>query len=234
MRAKRRLLNFAGMKSSNITFTHHRQHARVAGILFLLTIALYATGDHFVKTAFKNPEQAINLVFNYRELVLGALLLFANAVCVVIIGITLFPIISSRYPGVAFGYLSTRILEAIIIIIGIIGFLAAFSVCEFREAAQTDLSMYKLATRTQFWAYQLSMLVLGVGSALTCYVLYKSRLLPAALCLWGIAGYLLLVTGCLLECFQIPLGLLFSIPGGLFEVTLGVWLMVKGIDIEKT
>lgn len=220
------------MQSTRLTFAQHRKHARIAGALFLFTIGLYATGDHLIKTAFDNPSAAFNMVQDYHEMVFGALLLFTNALCVTVIGITLFPVISYRSPAMALGYLSTRTLEAIILTIGIIGLLVVISVCETQEALLTHTTISHLARRTQFWSYQLSMIVLGIGSTGACYVLYKTRLLPSFIGLWGMCGYVLLVIGSLLECFAVPAGLILSIPGGLFELTFGVWLIVKGLNTE--
>ncbi len=78
------------------------------------------------------------------------------------------------------------------------------------------------------------MMVLGLSSLLFCYALYRYRLLPRWMALWGLVGYALLGTGAVLEICGMTIGLLLSIPGGLFELVLGIWLLVRGFNGQKT
>jgi hypothetical protein len=53
---------------------------------------------------------------------------------------------------------------------------------------------------------------------------------PRFLAAWGLLGYAVLMTGSIAEIFGLHIGLVFSIPGGLFELVLGVWLIAKGFE----
>jgi hypothetical protein len=53
-------------------------------------------------------------------------------------------------------------------------------------------------------------------------------MVPRTLALWGVVGYAIHLTGAIAEIFGIHVSLLLSIPGGLFEVGFGVWLIAKG------
>ena len=72
------------------------------------------------------------------------------------------------------------------------------------------------------------MATLGVGSILFCWVLLRSRLLPRFLAAWGVAGYAIFALGSVLDLFGYGVGLVMSIPGGLFEVAAGCYLLGKG------
>ena len=76
------------------------------------------------------------------------------------------------------------------------------------------------------------MIVLGMGSLMFCYLLYQSKLIPQFIAAWGFIGYAALLIGAVLELFGLNVGLLYSIPGGLFELTLPVWLFVKGFSLS--
>jgi len=82
-------------------------------------------------------------------------------------------------------------------------------------------------------AYQFAMIVLGFGSVLFCGLLYQYSLIPKPLALWGIIGYFCLLAGAVLELLGYPYGLLFSIPGGLFELFLPFWLFLKGFNLKQ-
>jgi hypothetical protein len=47
---------------------------------------------------------------------------------------------------------------------------------------------------------------------------------------WGIVGYAVLLAGSVLELLghNVVIEIISVIPGGLFEITLSIWLIVKG------
>jgi hypothetical protein len=47
-----------------------------------------------------------------------------------------------------------------------------------------------------------------------------------------LVGYAILMAGTIAEIFGIHIGVMLSIPGGLFEVGLGFWLIIKGFQPE--
>jgi hypothetical protein len=87
-----------------------------------------------------------------------------------------------------------------------------------------------LATNGNFYAYQIAMMVLGIGSLFFCYVLYQAKLIPRFMSAWGFVGYTALAVGAVLELFGFKVGLFYSIPGGLFELALPIWLVIKGFS----
>ena len=76
--------------------------------------------------------------------------------------------------------------------------------------------------------YQVAMLILGVGSVLFCRALLRDQFVPRWLVVWGIVGYALLAVGALLELVGLAVGLVLAVPGGLFEVAVGLILMARG------
>ena len=46
---------------------------------------------------------------------------------------------------------------------------------------------------------------------------------------WGLAGYALLAAGALSALIGHDVSLALSVPGGLFELVFGVWLMARGL-----
>ena len=63
-----------------------------------------------------------------------------------------------------------------------------------------------------------------------CYLFYKTQLLPRLLAIWGMVGYAIILGGSVLEVAGINLNTIHAIPGGLWEVFIGVWLIVKGFN----
>src|SRR5918998_854301 len=73
-------------------------------------------------------------------------------------------------------------------------------------------------------------IALGLGSIPFCYLLYRTRLIPRWMAVLGLIGYAALLIGGLLELFGLNLSMIHFAPGGLFELILPIWLIVKGFN----
>jgi hypothetical protein len=79
----------------------------------------------------------------------------------------------------------------------------------------------------------LSFVFLGIGSTVFGYLWFKSNYIPKALAALGVFGSLLLAAGSFaVIIFPNPakiLSLAYMMPLGVFEVTMGFWLLLKGL-----
>ena len=78
------------------------------------------------------------------------------------------------------------------------------------------------------YGYFIAMLFLGSGSIPMCYILYKEKIAPKWLALWGAIGYSVLAFGFLMELFGKEWSMYLLILGGLWEITFAFWLIIKG------
>lgn len=177
------------MKNNSVTIFN----ARIIGVLFLLAFIAYGVGSQLFVSA------------NNTEKYLGALLIIANSVMVLFIGILLRKTLILYNPTVSNIYLFTRIIEA----------LALASVL-LNVSALNDLG------------YILAMLVLGIGSIPMCLTLYKHKITPSWLAIWGIVGYAVFAFGFLMELFGKEWSMYLLGPGGLWEVVFAIWLIIRG------
>ena len=81
-------------------------------------------------------------------------------------------------------------------------------------------------------AYQIGQMSLGIGALFLCSLLFRTRLIPRWLAGWGVIGYAIHVAGAIAEIFGIPISIILLIPGGLFELALAFWLLIKGFQPE--
>ncbi|AFE04861.1 hypothetical protein COCOR_02844 [Corallococcus coralloides DSM 2259] len=203
-----------------------RLHSRSLGALFLLPFLAYGIGTALVTSVLKEPEHLAWVAGQRTLFVGGTLLLLLNSLFVVGIGVLFFPILRERSQGIAVAYVCTRVMEALTLIVGVVFLLC---ILQLGDSAQPErVTLVQLLSKGNFWAYQLAMIILGAGSVAFCLSLYRSRLLPAWLPLVGAVGYGLLALGSVFELFGLPWGILFSGPGGLFELVLGGWLIARG------
>jgi hypothetical protein len=81
--------------------------------------------------------------------------------------------------------------------------------------------------------YNVAEMFLGLGSTVFAYLRFKSRYIPRALAAWGISSSLLLAT-CTLAFVIFPNFADIADPGcyvpiAIFELTMGFWLLIKGL-----
>ena len=135
----------------------------------------------------------------------------------------------------AFGYLAARIIDAVFIAVMVLFILIQIPLGnEYLKAATSDASYLQalsaIFTQASQSAYQIGMMTLGLSGLMLNYVFYKAKLVPRWIAVWGLAGYAIIFFGMASEVMGSGLGLASSIPGGLWEIFMGVWLIVKGFN----
>ncbi|RIX53912.1 DUF4386 domain-containing protein [Paenibacillus nanensis] len=207
--------------------------ARTIGALFLISTIAYLTGSGLVDAVINKPAFLAELDPGRMQVMAGLLLEILNAAAVTAIAVLVYPILKSNSESIALGYLSSRIIESVLLLAAIIGPLTLLGLSESFIAAGGDADGYyktigDALVRGEDLAFQLAMLALSVGSILFCILLYRTKLVPRLLSLLGALGYIaLLASSCLTICGYDP-GMALFIPGGLFELILPLWLIFKG------
>ncbi len=105
------------------------------------------------------------------------------------------------------------------------------------QAAPTLQVLGTLILEVRVWAgFVLGVIAFCLGAAMYYYVMYRSRLIPRWLSVWGLVGLALVLSMALLIAFgeriSEPSGtqLLLAFPIFLQEMVLAVWLIVKGFN----
>ncbi|HET8840649.1 MAG TPA: DUF4386 domain-containing protein, partial [Ktedonobacteraceae bacterium] len=105
---------------------------------------------------------------------------------------------------------------------------------EYLKVAASDaFSFQALSTafiQANLYAYDIAMITLGLAGMLLNFVFYRARLVPRWIAIWGLVGYAIIFCGMVSEIMGSGLGLVSSLPGGLWEVFIGVWLIVRGFN----
>lgn len=210
----------------------YKRNARAIGGLFILATVLAIVGGSLL-LPIDEPGYLTEAANTESRIVLGALLEIAMAGSVVGIAVMFFPVLKRQDEGLGLGYVGARILEAVLLGAAAVSSLVIVTLgLEIGGGAQ-GLGDLMLIVRD--WTYLLgSLTFLGLGGLILYTLLYRSRLVPRWLSVWGLlAAALILVRG-LLEMFGIELsgvvqGVLAA-PIGIQEMVLAVWLIVKGFD----
>lgn len=200
-----------------------RSQQRIAGALFLCAFLAYGIGTSIVAPLIEAGNATAVLLGGRGQLLAGCALMLSNSVVVIAIGLLLRPALAGASAKTASTYVMARVIEGLALTVG------AFALMSLAFPGDTlSLSHLTSAKRVNFIGYQAGMLTLGLGSLPFCLLLFRQRFIPGWLALWGLAGYSIFAAGALLELFGLPYGIALSVPGGLFELVFGVWLIIKG------
>lgn len=144
----------------------------------------------------------------FTQKYIGTSLIVLNSIVVLLIGIFLRRTLLKYNALVGNTYLFSRIVEAIALISIVLNLIP-----------EVSISMDS--------GYFIAMCVLGVGSIPMCYTLYKNKLIPIWLGVWGILGYAVFAFGFLMEFFGKEWSMYLLILGGLWEIVFALWIIIK-------
>jgi hypothetical protein len=214
-----------------------RTYSRLIGALFLAGFLFYGVGFGLVTSVVGAPDFLSTISAHQTTLVLGAFLMLLNSVVDVGKGVLFFPILENHGKRTALAYLATMIVEVVLLAVGVLCLLMLVPLAhQGVDAGQASVGWAKalgsLLVQSNTMAYQIAEMSLGLGCVFLCSLLFRTQLIPRFLSIWGLIGYAILMAGTIAEIFGIHIGLMLSIPGGLFELALGFWLLIKGFEPE--
>lgn len=190
-------------------------------------------GNILIRSILGASDPLAALAANKMLLALGAMLWLLAVAGDAAHGILMFPVLKPFSERIAFGYFGARIIDAVFV--GVMALLILFQIPLANEsvkagASDTLQALSAAFMQAQLYAYHFGMLTVGVAGLMLCYVFYRTQLVPRFLGVWGLVGYAVILGGSVLEVAGFNLNSLHTIPGGLWELFMGVWLIVKGFN----
>ena len=215
-----------------------RRSGRLIGALFLAGFVTYGTGSALVNSVVDTSNILDGVSAQQTTLVLGAFLMLLNTPVDIGKAVLFFPLVERHGKRTALTYLAAMVFQVSMMAVGALCLLSLVPLAEQldtgRIGAAAAQSLGSLAIDANTMAYQIGQAGLAFGAFFLCVLLYRARMVPRALAMWGAIGYVLHFAGAVAEIFGAPISLILLVPGGLFELTLGVWLLVRGLEVGAT
>jgi hypothetical protein len=213
----------------------YRKTATVVGVVYLAGFVVGLVGTGLTQSVLGTPDHLAAVTTNSMILALGAILWMIAVAGDAAHGVLMFPILKQHSERLALGYLASRILDAVFVAVSALFILIQIPLgSEFLKAAGTDTgylqALSTVSAQVNLYAYDFGMITLGLAGLMLNYIFYKAKLVPRWIAVWGLVGYAVIFMGMISEVMGSGLGLVSSIPGGLWEVFIGVWLIVKGFN----
>ena len=215
------------------TMNTYRTTARIVGAVYLAGMIIGVGGNVLILSILGGPDSVSTLSSSSMLLAIGAMAWLMTVVGDAAHGILMFPVLKQHNERIAVGYLGFRIIDAVFIAIMVLFILAQIPIgSEYLEAGASDASYLQALSavfmQAQLYAYHIAMFILGIAGLILCYSFYKSKLVPRLVAVWGLVGYATFLGGSVLEVLGFNLLSIHTIPGGLWELFIGVWLIAKG------
>ena len=214
--------------------------ARVAGLVYLLTII-----TNILSLIFVDPKLFVqgNTASTINNIMANELLFRIDVtykiiiyIGVVILSVALYVILKTVNKNLALVALFLRFGEGIIggvftVLSGLIPLLLLNGEAVFEtEQLQALVGLFLDVSSA---ALILVFLFLSLGSIVFFYLFFKSKYIPRLLSAFGIFSFLLTIIGTFINILSpFSAWMLWGTPTILFELMIGLWLLIKGINIK--
>jgi hypothetical protein len=213
-----------------------RKLTMAAGVLYLVTFAA-SIPTLGLKAPLVDHADWILGHGSDKGVILACLMDFVCAVAGIGTAVALYSVVRRFSPTSAIGFITSRTLEAAILVVGAISLL---SIVTLRgNAVGADPATLMTTSRSliaqHHWAFLFGPgLMPAINAMFLATVMYRFRLVPRAIPLIGLVGAPLLVISSLTTMFggfaqNSSAALLFALPIAAWEFSLGVYLTVKGV-----
>ena len=211
------------------------------GVLYLMTFIFSIPAVFLIAPVLDDPAYVIGAGADTQVLV-GTLFDFITALACIGTAVALYPAIKRQSSAASIGFVATRLFEGAVIVVGVVSIMAIVALRQAGAAAGTDDSAL-VAVGQGLVAVRDATFLLGPGvmpglnAFLLGYVLYRSRLVPRLIPTMGLVGAPLFLVAAGASVIGLNqqasvLSGIVVIPIFLWELSLGLWLTIKGFRPE--
>ncbi len=227
----------------NNVIISHRKTAKIVGTLFIIAAVTAIAAVLLYRPILNNSNYLVDGAAHKNQIVLGAILELILACSVIGISISMFPIFRKYNESLALGYVCFRLFEAALIVVGVVSVLSLLTLSQdFIKGGSLNVASFQPAGTMLIaihdWTFKLGPdFMLGVNTLICGYLLYKTKLVPRFIAGAGLLGATFILFATVMEMFGLflPLstwGKILALPVAAYEMTLAVWLIVRGFDLS--
>jgi Domain of unknown function (DUF4386) len=215
----------------------YRRIARITGWLWIVTFvtSIPARFILYAPVLKKGQDYVLGQGNDAKTLIaFGALLELILIIANIGTAVVPYSIHKRQHEAGALAFVTARVMECTFIAVGILCMLA---ISTLRQDAPSglDAALGQGLEAVYEWSFRLGPgFVVGVGNGLILgWLMYRSELVPRGLAMVGLIGGPLLIVAGVLVIFDViegggPVQGLMSIPEAFWELSLGIFLVVKG------
>lgn len=217
----------------------YQKNARFAGILYLITFVTSIPALLLLDPILHNAR-FITGSGSSSSILWGCILDMTNAIACIGTAVAIYPIVQKQNKSLALGFVTSRIFEAAIIMIGVVSLLAVVTLRDtYANDSTVDQATLTLVgqgfVELRNWTFLLGPgLVPAINALLLGLLLYRSKLVPRIIPTIGLIGAPLLFASAMATVFGVidqvsPIAAIAALPIAAWELVLGLRLSIKGV-----
>jgi hypothetical protein len=213
--------------------------ARTAGVMYLVTIVASIPAQFVLyHPVLSNPEYVLGAGHDTRVM-WGGLLELITALACIGTAVALFPVVRRHHEAAALGFVTARVLEAALIVTGLVSMLAVTTLRQPDATGTEATSLVAVAdalVAVHDWTFLLGPGIFpGINALLLGYLMYRSGLVPRIIPRIGLIGapFFLAAAGATIVGVNEPASVvtaLVTLPIFAWEAALGVRLTISGVN----
>jgi hypothetical protein len=208
-----------------------RRAATLIGVLYIIGTAAGVASAMILPSLADGADLLGRVAAQRTEVIVGALLVLTMGFALSALSAVFYPIGRRFNEALSMGYVIFRgALEGMLYIVGVyLAFVLVAMSAEPTAAAGPIASVLANAYGV-LWS-QLLVLPFVIGAAMFYWVLYRARLVPRWLSVWGLVAIPLYAGAAFAQMAGLSLDVLMF-PLAIQEMVLAVWLVAKGFNAE--
>lgn len=218
-----------------------RMTAFLVGVLFIIGTAAGVLSVICLNPIQNHPDFLVNTAENPNRVILGTLFILTMGFSLAIIPVLMFPVLKKYQENLALGYVVFRGgLETVTYIgLAICWLILVLLSQSFVQAGTPQASYFQtignLVLGAQDSINTMLIIVFALGALMLYAVLYRSKLIPRWVSVWGLIAIIMHLSTAFILMFGLtdvnsPIITIINLPIFLQEMVMAVWLIVKGFN----
>jgi hypothetical protein len=214
--------------------------ARVTGVLFLITyVTAIPAAFVLYPPVVDDPRYIVAAAGADSSVRLGAFLELILIIANIGTAVVLWPVLRRVNEILALGFVTARLVECAFIAVGLLSLLSVVALRQGAVGADAGslVAVGQSLVTLHGWTFVLGPgFVVGIGNGLILgYLMYRSALVPRGMAVLGlVGGPLIIASGAAVVLGVSEAGGLLqtiaALPEFLWELSLGIWLIVRGFN----
>lgn len=215
-----------------------QKQAKIVGLTYLVTTLIGFINNFLVKPGLHNTEKLLASEFQFR---IGVMLDLTMYALVMWMAVSLYLLTKSVNKNRALLGFVFRAAEAVMGFVIVLVYLAPLVILKKAEYYQFDDDNLHSLASVFFNIYSigsnLHLILMSIGAFIFMTLLLSVAYIPKWIGYWGVITYITVFLGFSIQIlwpeFPVKFLMIVMAPGALFELTFGIWLLIKGVKFEK-
>lgn len=211
-----------------------RTTARLVGGLFIVATLAGVLAALLHEPVRDANDYLIEVALSEQRGATVALLELTMGITVAAIAVAIYPLLARSGVRMALGYVVVRAMEGLLIVVGAVGSLTLLTMGgAYVDEPRPDASLQAIGEALLVegdWLWSAVAIVFALSAVILNAVLFRARLVPRWLSLWGLLGGAMWVVSSVLVLYGLDRSstTVMAAPIGLQEMVFAVYLIVRG------